>query len=96
MATYGQLVKAEKVRLVPEQLNQNDCEIILNGEKRTYEITEVMEEGRKRRDEYKGKLLRNRRKITDKLKNGVKLGFILYLIFIKDYRHGHDDAYAIC
>ena len=65
LATYGQLVKAEKVRLVPEQLNQNDCEIVLNGEKRTYEITEVMEEGRKRGDEYKGKPDNSWRYITD-------------------------------
>ena len=42
------------------------------------------------------KLLRNRRIITDKLQNGVKLDFFLYLFLIKEYRHGHDYAYAIC
>lgn len=31
-ATFGKLKKAEKVRLIPQHLNQNDCEIIMNGE----------------------------------------------------------------
>ena len=76
LATYGRLLKAEKVRLVPEHLKQNDCEIVLNGEKRTYEITEVMEEGRKRGDEYKGKPDNSWREITDEqMRQSSILGF---------------------
>lgn len=49
----GQGVSAESVRLILEDCNMNDCEIVVEGVKRQHEITEIMKKGRKRGDEYR-------------------------------------------
>lgn len=50
---FGRQIGAKSVRLIPEHCNMCDCEIVVKGVKRRYEITEIMRNGRKRGDEYR-------------------------------------------
>lgn len=49
----GRRVGADSVRLIPEDCDMNDCELVVGGVTRHYEITEILKKGRKRGDEYR-------------------------------------------
>ncbi len=96
-ATFGQLKKAEKVRLIPQHLNQNDCEIVMNGESLRFEITEIMEEERKRGDEYKNKTDGELTEITEEQMQASSLsGFRQLTKIIKQKASkGYDDSVGL-
>ncbi len=51
---YGFLVQAENVRLIAQNQNQNDCKFVVEGKRLSFEITKILEIGRKRGDKYRG------------------------------------------
>lgn len=94
---YGLLIQAKKVRLIDQNLNLNDCEVVVEEKRLSFEITEILKKGRKRGDEYKGGKESGEEGTTEReMLENLSSGFCdLRTAIIKKSKKGYDKSVGL-